>query len=294
MSSFYFSRENLCANHIDFKRLSRNIRKEFNARNPEHPINNDQALELTARVLGASSHHDARRKAEDPDISSWPTQEIEKQLRDGTVAKGAKLPGKLPKQFDKDWQEKSEGLLHQAIEALQPGALEFIALVGQQGTGKTLLANALCHDLGGYVIDTDLALDKGTGHPYLPGNCLIYDRSVKPVSVIDEPDPFLFSKPGAYHGKRTLMNYRKFCKPYGTDIPHDDFMAFNRLRDWVRNNPDVRLVITFPDLETLETALQNAPRILPTIHNWSKVHEVDLNSMSMKSIDASAMDRVQA
>jgi hypothetical protein len=211
---------------------------------------------------------------------------VEQLVQDGAVSSGHDFPSGLPKRFDKRWQRSVERMFEQAAAARRPGALEFIALVGNTGAGKTLLANRMCARRGGRVVDVEISLLKGKQSSYAPGSILVFDRSSVPPSTSKQTTATLSSWTQMPGSKRTLKIYRELRRKTFPAIPYDDVDHFNTLRDWVRDNHQVALVVSFADRRQVEEALRKAPVVFSPGNgartaslNWHGAHVVDLDAM---------------
>jgi hypothetical protein len=293
MSSFYFKGETLFANGVDVKRLAREIRKSQLDTNGNPSTSMEDALDVVARGLGARNHFDMRCQAEDPDISSWTHDEVQRLVQESAVSRGMRFPRGLPRKFDQQWQRDAVRLFEQAERARTPGKLEFVALIGSPGSGKTLLANHMCATRGGQVIDVELTFQKGF-ETNKPNSVLVYDRPAEPPA---SQRPFMgvltLWRPEA-PSKRTLKMYRELARAghHRDLIPGDNDDIFTHLRDWVRDNAQVSFVVCFADQSQVEDALRNSSIILTpgsmersAILNWRRAHVVNLDTMTFVSLD---------
>lgn len=287
MSLFLFkANKTLVANDVDVKRLAREIRKTFD--NP--CMGKEESLDVTAKLLGAQSYFDLRKKAKDLDISTWDFNDVESFVQKNSVTNGAQFPSDLPCNFGSNWQQLAQDLVEQAIKACEPGKLEFVALVGGSGTGKTLLANHVCAKRGGKVVDVELSASMNTGGTYKSGSVLVYDRPANPPTS-DRPSVFSLLSGGA-PAKLTLKRYQDLRRIKQSLIPHDDADSLMGIRDWILDNTLVTLVVCFANYSQVEEALRSSYINFPLANieqraavNWRRAHVVDLDSMKFSSLD---------
>lgn len=289
MTTFHLSGKELFASQVDLKRAARQYRRLHNERNPHDPIDLNQAIDFICKLMGVESQYAARQKARDPDVSGMDTNRILDLLRSNAVREGTHPDIRnLPSNLGKSWLAKAKELFATAAARRSPGELEFIVIAGGPSTGKTLLGNAICADRGGYLVDSDLQICTSEAYfEYKPGSCLIYDRSAKPDSIKREPaDEYVFDWNNGF-ASWTLSQFRQRCCPYRDDIPEGQWSGCDGLRQWVKDNPLVLLVITFPSIDAVKTAVEKSPWILGPGKSWSKAHVVDLESMKLETLSFS-------
>ena len=119
-----------------------------------------EAEEMFARVLGHRNFYEVRQLAKSAEpsrnIAHLDDLAIYDLLHKKAVTPGESFPRHLPAKFDRSWKDQGLNLLDTALENCKPGVLDFVALVGAEGTGKTILASAHCKKSGGNFIDADL------------------------------------------------------------------------------------------------------------------------------------------
>ncbi|MGN5232198.1 hypothetical protein [Aeromonas veronii] len=292
MSSFYTRDGELFASCVDVKRLAREIRKLSSSSDPM-PMH--EALELVARLLGARNEYDMRQRAVDPDISRMPREEIDRLLQESALRTGQKFPKRLPSKFGLEWQKKAQRLFEQAVQTREQGQLEFIALIGSEGSGKTLLANHMCQHFGGYVADVELYkpytfLTKPMSHK--PGEVLIYDRPTKAATAKHADIFFELARMNIGPEFRSLENYRQKMRSRQPLIPNEEIQdpLASTTRHWVLNNSQVAMVISFASREEVEEAIsqRKSPAFLSDhkgSFDWRRVHVVDLDNMTQYTLD---------
>ena len=295
MPSFYFKNEAPFANGVDVKRLARQIKQLLAEAEGSSTMTSEDALEVASKFLGARSYFDLRKQASDPNIRSWNHEDVERLVQEGAVSNGYDFPKELPKRFDKRWQRSVEKMVEEAISSRKPGSLEFIALVGGTGTGKTLVANRMCAKRSGRVIDVEISLQRGRQFSYAPGSVLALDRSA--VSPPERTKDILSAWTQTPSSKQTLTTYRELRRTVFPAIPGDDAGTPNSLRHWVRENPNVTLIISFADRRQVENALRNSPMALSPGNparsaslNWRRAHVVDLDAMNTYVVDNPAIE----
>lgn len=303
MTSFHLKDGVVFASHIDVKRVATKLRKQF------ADLTANQALDLAAQLFGARDEYDMRQRAADPDISRLSNDQVNGLLQDSACHSGQKFPARLPAKFAKDWQKKAQQLFAQAVAAREPGQLEFVALIGSERSGKTLLANHMCHFFGGYVADVELydpfAWLNISGYKKLdhkPGEVLIYDRPTQ-AATTSESDTLLSSRGlDGLHSNignkyQSLEQYRKAKRCPRPLIPGEAFGRYGRYghfgsgsRDWVLQHSHTTMVICFANRDQVEEAINwecSAPLMSRFIgpYDWRRAHVVDLDSMTQYTVD---------
>lgn len=295
MTSFHSKDGVLFASNVEVKRVARELRKLLGT-----PTMN-QALDLAALLLGARNEYDMRQRAAAPDISKLSNEQVNRLLQDSACHSGQKFPKGLPAKFGKDWQKKARRLFEQAVAAREPGQLEFVALIGSEGSGKTLLANHMCKHLGGYVVDVEIyePFDFSTKPMnHRPGEVLIYDRPTKAATAKHADTFFELARVNIGPEFRSLENYRQKMRSRQPLIPYEEDSSSSgndRTREFVLNNSQVTMVVSFGSIEEVKEGILHrmSPDILSNrkgSFDWRRVHVVDLDTMTLSSLDGPGME----
>lgn len=304
MSTFHFAGDTLLASRIDIARAARALRKHLagvadelgipeTARSPLR-MDQGQGLDLLCKILGAQSHHAARRAAEDPDITGWPTEDRQKLIEDLSVSQGRKFPSHLPPEFGEAWQAKAIGLAGQAMAGLQPTSGELIALIGGAGSGKTLLANAMADRWGGTVIDVSLTSPTMVPEHRKRGKLMVYDApAVSPQTTDNGASRAQGGKP-----RQTARTASALIAERRQSLQRARFVQseMHRLVDTVIQE-SLGLVMSFPDTAAVERFMEAfyaygvGGRQVP---NWTMAHVIDLDEMRYYVLPAPAPSFPQA
>lgn len=310
MTSFYFRGETLFASDIDVKRVARAIRNAH--RNPDgsYTMSMDEALELVAHYFGANHAHDMRKQAADPVISGMRREEKDRLVQESAIFTGEAFPKSLPPKFGTEWQKNARRLFELAIQSREPEKLEFLALVGSEGSGKTLLANHMCQLYGGYVVDVELYNEFSfltKPMRYQPGQVLIYDRPTVSSTVEWSDVSSALQNASIDPAIRTLKRYRELSRSRRPLIPSEEryrgggmwnvTSGFNQLsnaRHWVLNNTQVTMVVSFTNIAEVEEAISSDAQVFTNQgesfkHNWRRVHVVNLDTMTFCTVDGPGM-----
>lgn len=281
MSSFFLKNETPVANGVDVKRLARKyIASLYDLHGLE--ISMDQALDHVSSLLGARNYHDLLKQASDPDISSWDASTLQNHVWREAISSGSRFPSRLPRGFRKHWQDRALKLFEKAASIRIPSKLEFIALVGGEGAGKTLLSNHLAKTLSGKNVDICLSLNTGMSYEYQIGSVLIYDQ------------PAPSSAPAPRQNTLAAYKHERY-KSYAPRIPRDE--PYDDVRQWVKNNPHVHFVVCFASMNDAVDALENS-RILMNMQgikhsaelNWYRAHVINLDDMTLESYNGPGFD----
>ncbi|RQM78015.1 hypothetical protein EHZ47_02380 [Aeromonas jandaei] len=297
MTVFHSKNGVLFASNVDVKRVATQLRKNFNH------LTTNQALNLAAQLFGVRNEYEMRRRAAAPDISRLSYAQVNGLVQDMACNSGKIFPARLPAKFEKSWPKDAEQLFAQAVAAREPGQLEFVAVIGSEGAGKTLLANHMCHRLGGYVVDVELydpfASFNIPGYKktlvHKPGQVFIYDRPTQAATVSEmdvrtfraAPDQSLMVG-NAYQSLEEYLQAKRRSRPL---IPGEEFGHFgSNSRDWVLSHRDTTMVICFASREQVEEALSlkcGSPigSRFKGSYDWRRAHVVDLDSMTHYSVD---------
>ena len=119
-----------------------------------------EGQDLIAKLLGHRDFFEVRqlaKKAEaSPNIAHLDDLAIYALLHKKSVMKGESFTRDLPRQFNMAWKTQAHELLDVALAKCKHAELDFVALVGGPGSGKTVLAKAHCLKTGGHFIDADM------------------------------------------------------------------------------------------------------------------------------------------
>lgn len=300
--SFFFKGDALAHHDTDIGRLAKSIRKTLKE-SKGIELTQPEALELVCVGLGAKSLYAARSEASDPIITGMSGQQVDELRRARSVTKGAPLPADvlahsdLPqKLFPKEKLRpqladlcQAAYLFDKAKTLIRPGRLEFIAVVGGKGSGKSLLLSDRVYKYTGVKIDTSQNVFdrgdhvRGKRHPYQKGAILAYDR---PAGIDPKKDLFLAMRGLANGSVNRLSHYEALMATHQPGIPHDDFM-FPHLRNWLKEEPNVTLAVTFDDISHVEDALSQishkANGSLSDAH-WERAYVVDLKNLTLLEV----------
>lgn len=299
MSTFHFAGDTLLASRIDIARAARALRKHLAGVADElgipdttrSPLRMDQGqgLDLLCKILGAQSHHAARRAAEDPDITGWPTEDRQKLIEDLSVSQGRKFPSHLPPEFGEAWQAMALGLAGQAMAELRPTSGQLIALIGGAGSGKTLLANAMADRWGGTVIDVSLTSPTMVPEHRKRGKLMVYDAPAVSPRTTDN---------GASRGQGLIPSWvaartlSALVAEHRRSFPSASFVQgdLDRLVDKVIRE-SLGVVMSFPNTKAAEQFMGTlraygvGGRQVP---NWTMAHVIDLDEMRYYVLPAPA------
>lgn len=138
--------------------------------------------DLIAKLLGHRDFFEVRQLAKKADtsrnIAHLDELAIYPLLHKKSVTKGESFPRDLPRQFNMAWKTQAHELLDAALAMCKPDELDFVALVGGPGSGKTILAKAHCLKTGGHLIDADM---------YAWWATLSQGLNVAPATYLDRP-----------------------------------------------------------------------------------------------------------
>jgi hypothetical protein len=292
MTNFYMQDGEILADGVDVKRLARNLRKVLSEITDIQTLNTDQLLDFASRLLSAEGYYQVRTQAKDSEYANASQSVIEAQVKKESVSKGESLPKGLPLRFSGRWREQATDLIDRAIASRLPGQLEFVALVGSEGSGKTIVAKDVCKRLGGLVLDVGFALDKGTGpnRALKSGQVLVYDQpAVLPRRSRPGTGDFGLWSPGS-PVKPTIQAYREGRRYVHAGIPFDDPLYGSR--KWFVENPGVTLIVSFGSVVQAQQAIANSPKPLATgdiqrsaSMNWRRAHVVNLDTLSYDIIE---------
>lgn len=310
MVTFFLRDGELRAHDVDVKRLARVIRQASRGPDGVPTISMNKALDEICRGLGANSEFDARQLASDPDISHLDEARIREMIGERSLSLGQEFPKRLPTRFGSTWQGKALALFEKAVSLRTPQALEFVAVIGATGTGKTLLCQHACAQHGGVVIDRQLSSLNVFANAFMQaekaarfdaGSLLVFDQCVRPVRPSQQKGLFRTWEREPVR-ERTLGNYIEFKRSISPGVPGDSPTAYGAAspRDWVLNHPGATLVLVFETLADVDAAL--APFINTgatgswkdfASRNWRRAHVVDLEKMSVATLDGPGIEMEQ-
>jgi len=298
MPSFFLKNDALWARDVDVKRLARVIRKLQLTPDGKPVLSMPEALDVACVALGARDHFDALRRSRDPDVTNWTEEQVRAEMKRRAISFGQPFPRGLPQRFGADWKSSVQVLFSDALNARVPGQLEFVALIGGAGSGKTLLAEHECANRGGVVIDTAFAWmatpnDSMFLEHFRDGAILVQDQStaLMPDDKRSGFGPLWEQLPVA---QRTLKHYEDLRRRPRHMLFGDDNAFNDPVRNWVREHPAVALVSSFATREDVINALHVGVRIKPVGEqwqtasaplNWRVAHVVDLDAMRFYSVE---------
>ncbi|WP_146139396.1 hypothetical protein [Simplicispira suum] len=270
------------AKTVDVDRLARNLVAE--GLQPTKGA----ALNLAARLLGASNHHALLAQAKAPKLATWSIPDIQEYLSSEAITTGSRFPKELPPQFDGAWQHRATALLAKAVAARTPGELEFIALVGGPGSGKTLLAKHFCKLSGGCVVD--VGLYRWFTRPYQPaaGEIVVFDRPALPRSAPSASMARAFELwSHTAPRQRTVERAKELFRSEWQGIPMDapgESIHGSIARNLAQAAP---LIVCFASPEEAQHALDGSARVISMYSpaataklNWRAAHLVNLDNLS--------------
>lgn len=310
MPTFYMRDGDPIADGVDIKRVLRNLRamsdEEFALLRSKSKAENALAKLLGARNYGELINA-AKAGGGAPGESIRGPAGYRRLMLDQSVSKGERFPRELPAAFDIRWQRSAMELVDRALKGRQPGRLEFIALVGGTGCGKTVVAKHAVDTFGGRVLDVGFAMKTGMEGGKWPSRAQRVADAKEAVVEVETSSLLIYDQPAQLPVRRfmrtgdvlgfdklprsqqTLERYVEAYRNVHAGIPHDEPMG--GLRDWVRNNPEVALVVTFASSEVAKDVLLHHCVMLgsnPQLaakNNWYRAHVVDLESMSYEVVE---------
>ena len=257
----------------------------------------EEGENLIAQLLGHRDffevRHLAKKGAASRNIAHLDEFAIYDLLHKKSVTKGEPFPSDLPRQFNRPWKDQALQLLDVALANCKPDELDFVALMGSPGSGKTILAKAHSLKTRGYFIDADL---------YAWWAKLSPPRNVAPANYLDRPakTPTTTGTNARFVAARewqaTGMDQRTEAKASGVfrvpelGFPMDEIEVMESnspARALVRSSPTV---IAFGSLDAVQKALDNAwhaymgdPAKTARL-NWGVAHVVCLDDMTTHTL----------
>lgn len=275
----------LYASNVDVNRAARAITKFQNLSSI------DKGYELIAKILGFENHYQLRQAAKDTDVTGLSVQECHAILGNKFAGKGEPFPrNSLPPRFDSKWQNDSVHLVNQALFSIPDGAIEFVAVVGGPGTGKSLVLNHIAASRNGVVLNID------------NWNFNLFDSSVRKMSpegvlVLDQCSdmnlPFLASKEGMMRlipkgSFSTLSQFAKASRVRHDRIPGEEPGMYRGLcHHMLQTKPKTRLCMAFASTDEAVNALNATSwgirpgQASDPLDNWVRVHVVNLDTMTL-------------
>lgn len=302
--SFFFKSDALMHHGTDIGRLAKSIRHTLKERKGIE-LTQPEALEIVCAGLGAKSLYAARKEAHDPVITGMSGHQIDELRRARSITKGEQVPRDLLDQHDLRQKhhpnEKvrctsakflhASNLFDKAMGLVIPGKLQFIAVVGVKGAGKSLLLADKVYKFGGLRIDTSQNIfDRGDyvngkKFAYPAGSILAYDR---PAGL--DPKKYDAFAAGRAHERGAitrLSRYEALQAIPALGIPHDDAML-PHLRNWLREEPNVTLAVTFDSHDQVVDAVSTiAYRTTGALSddNWERIYVVNLDDMTLSEVE---------
>lgn len=252
-----------------------------------------EAEEMFARVLGHRNFYEVRQLAK----SAEPSRNIAHLddsatyglLHKKAVAPGESFPRHLPAKFNRSWKDQSLHLLDTALAKCERGVLDFVALVGAEGTGKTIVASAHCQKSGGNFIDADLYAWWAKSHQAgTTGPVNYLDRPAKNPSATGMTarraavDEWMATA----NDKRTESKAAEVFRVPEIGFPMDDLeelQSTSPARTLARSSPTV---IAFPSVDAVQKALDHSWHATMSdpskaaLLNWGAAHVVCLDDMT--------------
>lgn len=299
MTSFYISNGRIRANHVDFERAAKllvGVIGEMSGRavaaGSAIKVDKSHSLDLLATILGATSYADVRSVANDPDTSYWTQSMLEDHVQKGARTSGESFP-RLPPKFGKKWQEKVVRAFLSAFNAIKRGHPEFIALIGGEGSGKSVLAKNMVFEKGGFWIDASISNVRQATRPLKEGELLVLDvptatyreartRWGKPLSAE------FSALSSVFQVAPSLEIYRKRRRQSFSLSYMDHYM--NSRAEWVSKNHQATLVMCFPDLDSVREWMEcNLVVGYHPTRNWRQAHVIDLDRMDAYTIEGRSL-----
>lgn len=277
------------ASNVDVKRLARALKREFEARDLKPVPETDQLLEMVAKGLGTNNYHDLLQQSKDPDITGLDHFVVDGLIRERAISSGQKFPRNLPSKFGPSWQDSCIKLFNEANDLREPGELDFVAFVGSEGSGKTLLAKHLTDSRGGYVVDIGIALGGAMNllnNNYSKGALLVHDKPSRAPKKNNKA-----SLLPVVERKGKLGGYIDQIRSEYS-LGYQDFISEVRLREWVRETSQACFLTCFKSVEEVQDALDSSQISLSgrgssssnSKKNWRCAHVVDLDSLSVSTL----------
>ena len=302
--SFFFKSDALMHHGTDISRLAKSIRITLKERKGIE-LTQPEALEIVCSGLGAKTLYAARMEALDPVITRMLGPQIDELRRARSITKGEQVPPDLLTHNDlrqRRYREErvrctsaeflnASYLFDKAKRLVTPGKLQFIAVVGVKGAGKSVLLADKVHKFGGVKIDTSQnILDRGD---YVNGKKLAYPAGS--IVAYDRPagldpknyDAFAAARAHEQGAITRLSQYEALQAIPALGIPHDDVM-FPHLRNWLREEPNVTLAVTFDSHDQVMDAVSMvAYRTTGALSdgNWECIYVVNLDDMTLCKIE---------
>lgn len=295
MANFYFKGDALFARDVDVRRLARELRKRDQRRSSKPDdgkstsLHVNQYLDEATAMLSGLTHHAARQQAQDPDITGWDRNSIERLIQQEAISRGRPFPNDLSQRFGPAWQRTAVDLFAEADAARIHGKAEFVAIVGSPGSGKTLLAKHIVHHRGGVVVDAGMTLTDG----------LHLVRNAGEVLVLDVPaiQPARKSPVDLSHGVATAKTLSEYRKQRRTPYTFGGFVsALESFQSWIIGHDQVTVVPTFGTRAALEDVVKhdhsvfNARGEPRAEENWRRAHVVDLDTLTTYTVDGVGLD----
>lgn len=212
---------------IDLKRAARRCSELFDELSGSGaPKSQDGWLELVSKLLGFDSHHALLSFARQNDDA------VDKQmflrLEDQARLTGAAFPKDLPARLNSAWCKKSVALFEEALGNLAPSKCQFVALVGSEGCGKTLLARQMVLKLGGSIQDVSISSRVLNTAPLKEKAIQVFDRP----SLLPEPE-FFITTPGDWECVDLQMQAMNLSTLFWAKAPPRPRLTATRNRDTV-------------------------------------------------------------
>lgn len=239
----------LVVDGVDFKRLARRFKQATSEPGFTAPQSLPEALEALARLLGYPDLHAVNSQARGVVQAPYSRS----RAWSPALSFGEPFPRDLPDWINPAWRDTATVLVRQALVERRKDRVEFIALVGAEGAGKSILARHMAHMLNGAVLD--LEADRAQQREGF--DALM--QAPKPVTFFD------ISAGGARRAK-----------------PLTQMMDVLKL---VKDKPELAFVFSFDALHSVQNLLDSI-----TSGNGKAIFEalrvVDLNDMRLKLLES--------
>lgn len=133
--NFHKANETTYADGVDLKRLPRSLSSKGLDPNP------DKALEILAQCLGQPNYFALQQLAKQNILVGYDLDEVHRLLCKNAMSEGEEFPKRLPPRFDAAFQKATLKMMDAAMALCQPGALDFVALVGAPSCTELSVVN---------------------------------------------------------------------------------------------------------------------------------------------------------
>lgn len=299
MTSFYVNNGRIRANHVDFERAAKllavvigEMSSRAAAAGSAIKIDKSHSLDLLATILGTASYADVRSAANDPDTRYWTQSMLEDHVQKESRTSGESFP-RLPPEFGKNWQEKVVRAFLDAFNAIKRGHPEFIALIGREGSGKSVLAKNMVFEKGGFWVDASISNIRNATRPLMEGELLVLDVPAATYRAASTRWRNSLSAESSAVGSvfqvaPSLKIHRKWRRESFSLSYMDHYM--NSRAEWVSKNHQATLVMCFPDADSVRAWMEcNLVVGYHPTRNWRQAHVIDLDKMDAYTIEGRSL-----